>query len=204
MRRPSQLWVLSGSIMLVSSALGVVCGEGEQLTTEAYFARMEGTFDGMRERLGSLSGEYHDRIGSGEMASPEAEVVLVRERDEAFVDVFRDVREELDRINPPPEVTAVHDRYVPALEGLIRAKDEFHASEVYGQFLLDVANAGIRQRLSNAETAEEVNAALDELRVMTPADAGMDEAGERLGESCSALKEIASANESGARLWCEL
>lgn len=203
MRRLSQLCVLGASV-LVSGTFIVACGDGEQLTTEAYLARIESTFDVMRERLGSLSGEYSDRIESGEMESPEAEVELVRERDEAFVNVFRDVLEELDRINPPPEVTSAHDRYVPALEGVIRANEEFHASEVYGQFLLDVANAGIRQRLSNAETAEEVNAALDELREMTPADAGMDAAGERLRESCAELKEVASANEIGSRLWCEV
>ncbi len=203
MRWPSQLTVL-GASMLVSGTLLAACGSGEQLTTEAYFARMEVTFDGMRERLASLSGEYRDRIEGGEMESPDAEVEMVRERDEAFVDVFRDVREELAGINSPLEVTAAHDGYVLALDGVIGANDEFHASEAYGQFLLDVANAGVRQRLSNAETAQDVNAALDKLREMTPGDAGMDEAGERLSESCSALKEVATANESGARLWCDL
>lgn len=197
-------FIIVGIPIIALSAMAAACAGDAELSSAEYFERAETTFDGTTGRLRRLSTDYQEKTAGGRVDSAEEEIELIRERDEKFIALLTDVGRELDKMGPPAEVSEAHDGYATALEDLIEAYEELHSSDAYEEYLVTVAEAGLREQLERAETPEEINAIQDELRAQLPADPGIQPARERLKAACGELNEAAPSGKTGVRLSCDL
>ncbi len=176
-RLPVFLFV--AALALLVAAFAAACGDGDELTLEQYFQRIDALGNDLDDELNRLNEEFEETV---EEAKTEEEVI------DAFRDfldpqpgLFEDFVGELQSIAPPSEVEDAHNEMV--------------AIQAEGLGLLEDLNERA-QRVESASDVEEVGAELEEPAFTAIAD--------QTEQACFALEAIADANGIDVDLECEL
>ena len=178
MRRRLFVPMLIAAVLLVLGTIAAACGDGDELTLEQYFQRIDALGNDLDDELNRLSAEFDETV---EEAETEEEVI------DAFRDfldpqpgLFEDFVEELESIAPPSDVEDAHNEMV--------------AIQAEGLELLEDLNERA-QRVESASGVEEVGAELE-----GPAFTAIVDQTE---QACFALEAIADANGIDVDLECE-
>ncbi len=178
MRRRLFVPMLIAALLLALGTIAAACGDGDELTLEQYFQRIDALGNDLDDELNRLSAEFDETV---EEAETEEEVI------DAFRDfldpqpgLFEDFVEELESIAPPSDVEDAHNEMV--------------AIQAEGLELLEDLNERA-QRVESASGVEEVGAELE-----GPAFTAIVDQTE---QACFALEAIADANGIDVDLECE-
>ncbi len=164
MTRPALALSLGAALLLALATIAATCGASNQeLTLEEYFLRFEEIGDRTGEQLAALLAKLE--------VEPETEderLAIFQDWFAASLQVQRDFLDDLEDINPPPEVEDAHQELLNARAALM---DTF--ADLFGDL----------------ESPSELEAVF-----LAAPDGELVAAQERNFEACSSLQQIADAN----------
>ena len=168
--------VLIAAVLLAFGALAAACGDddGEELTLEEYFQRLEELSAEFDDEGNALDADKEGRFESA--ASEDEQVDVFREFLDEALARSRDFVNDLDDLNPPAAAAVAHEDAVEAGRNVVEL---FESAIVVAE---------------DAESFADAAALLE-----AP---GFTEASDRFTDSCLALEELAAGNDIVVDLRC--
>lgn len=173
------LILFSAALLLALGTIAAACGDGNELTLEQYFQRIDALGNDLDEELNRLNEEFEETVEEAE--SEEKVVDAFRNFLDPQPRLFEDFVGELESIALPSEVEDAHNEMV--------------AIQAEGLELLEDLNERA-QRFESASDVEELVAELE-----GPAFTAI---GDQTEQACFALEAIADANGINVDLECQL
>ena len=168
------VFLLVAALALLVAAFAAACGDGDELTLEEYFQRIEALEDDLNAEEEELLAEI--ATVSTVAATEEEELEILKEFMAVLIPLARSYVEGLERIDPPSEVEDVHNEAV--------------ALQVEARETIEDLNERV-QRIESADELEEFEFELETADFL-----------DRRDQNCFALEAIAEENGIFVDLGC--
>ncbi len=166
--------------LLALGSIAAACGGDDKLTLEEYFEQAQVISDDSDEEFEALYADFPDEDDE-EFFSNEENLSVIKDFAARFPVIFRDTLNDVEALDPPPEVEDAHDEFLAA-----------------GRDLLTLFE-GLTSPVEEAESVSEV----EELFGIGEEDPEIEAADQRFMDACLALEGIADDNGVVVDFDCE-